>query len=239
MHCDMDQAGTNKVMKFFPFNCVWIANNRHQHEGWWRIYMQALMEAFFFGQYYERLRRFELDPHSFDYTGVDTNTKQQLRGILKAARTSHQSSVTGSVNPDDEPSTSRQAQDGLRRQSKSITAVDSNGTLCKQGAIECHVPNSSDDSINGVDVASVRDQEQSGSSHKYVSSTRTNDWSCWTETQSNSESVYPADSLYTADPVVTVDRLYPLAPSPDRGSFWIGFVSSLCDWFKCIAAGFE
>ncbi|XP_002138031.2 uncharacterized protein [Drosophila pseudoobscura] len=70
MHCDMDQAGTNKVMKFFPFNCVWIANNRHQHEGWWRIYMQALMEAFFFGQYYERLRRFELDPHTFDYTGV-------------------------------------------------------------------------------------------------------------------------------------------------------------------------
>ncbi|XP_017143602.1 uncharacterized protein LOC108156578 [Drosophila miranda] len=163
------------------------------------------------------------------------NTKQQLRGILKAARTSHQSSVAGSVNPDDEPSTSRQAQDGRSRQSKSITAVDSNGTLCKQGAIECHVPNSSDDSINGVDVASVRDLE---SSHKYVSSIRTDDWNCWTETQSNSESVYPADSLYTADPVVTVDRLYPMAPSPDRGSFWSGFASSLCDWFKCIAAGF-
>ncbi|XP_033246991.1 uncharacterized protein LOC117188001 [Drosophila miranda] len=70
MHCDMDQSGSYKIMDYFPFNCIWIQNNQHQHEGWWRIYMQAMMEAFFFGQYYERLRRFELDPHSFDYRGV-------------------------------------------------------------------------------------------------------------------------------------------------------------------------
>ncbi|XP_034141624.1 uncharacterized protein LOC117592161 [Drosophila guanche] len=67
MHCDFDQTGTYKILDFFPFTCIWLQNNRHQHEGWFRIYMQAQMEAFFFGQYYERLRRFELDPHTFDY----------------------------------------------------------------------------------------------------------------------------------------------------------------------------
>ncbi|BFG06409.1 uncharacterized protein DMAD_04924 [Drosophila madeirensis] len=67
MHCDFDQTGTYKILDFFPFTCIWLQNNRHHHEGWFRIYMQAQMEAFFFGQYYERLRRFELDPHTFDY----------------------------------------------------------------------------------------------------------------------------------------------------------------------------
>ncbi|XP_022227597.2 uncharacterized protein LOC111077569 isoform X2 [Drosophila obscura] len=69
MHCDFDQTGTYKILDFFPFTCIWLQNNRHFHEGWWRIYMQGMMEAFFFGQYYERLRRFELDPHTFDYRG--------------------------------------------------------------------------------------------------------------------------------------------------------------------------
>ncbi|KAL7736051.1 hypothetical protein ACLKA6_003789 [Drosophila palustris] len=66
--CDLDQNGRGPIIETFPNHCVWVWNNRYVHEGFFRVYKTYQLEAFFFGQYYERLKRFEIDPHTWDYS---------------------------------------------------------------------------------------------------------------------------------------------------------------------------
>ncbi|XP_017837403.1 uncharacterized protein LOC108596309 isoform X2 [Drosophila busckii] len=68
--CDFDQNGRHKALDSYPNHCVWIWNNRYSNEKMYRFYKTYQLEAFFFGQYYERLKRFEVDPHSWDYTNI-------------------------------------------------------------------------------------------------------------------------------------------------------------------------
>ncbi|XP_032599149.2 uncharacterized protein LOC6557403 [Drosophila grimshawi] len=70
--CDLDQSGRAQIVSSFPNHCIWVWNNKYAHEGTFRVYKTYQLEAFFFGQYYERLKRFEIDPHTWDYgdTGV-------------------------------------------------------------------------------------------------------------------------------------------------------------------------
>ncbi|XP_034478833.1 uncharacterized protein LOC117785055 [Drosophila innubila] len=71
--CDLDQQGRGSIIESFPNHCVWVWNNRYAHEGFYRVYKTYQLEAFFFGQYYERLKRFEIDPHTWDYTNAGIN----------------------------------------------------------------------------------------------------------------------------------------------------------------------
>lgn len=68
--CDFDQNGRAQVIDSFPNHCVWVWNNKYVHEGFFRVFKTYQLEAFFFGQYYERLKRFEIDPHTWDYTNT-------------------------------------------------------------------------------------------------------------------------------------------------------------------------
>ncbi|XP_022227599.2 uncharacterized protein LOC111077571 [Drosophila obscura] len=70
--CDMDSGGIESVVWAFPNYCVWAYNNKYNDEKSYRIYKIYQLEGFFFGQYYERLKRFEMDPRVWDYqkTGV-------------------------------------------------------------------------------------------------------------------------------------------------------------------------
>ncbi|XP_060657665.1 uncharacterized protein LOC132792352 [Drosophila nasuta] len=68
--CDMDQGGLINIIAAFPNHCIWVWNNRFVHEGYYRVFKTYQLEAFFFGQYYERLRRFEVDPHTWDYSSI-------------------------------------------------------------------------------------------------------------------------------------------------------------------------
>ncbi|XP_030370067.1 uncharacterized protein LOC115620787 [Scaptodrosophila lebanonensis] len=67
MPCDFDIRGRIRLIEYMPNHCIWMWNNKYTHEGFFRYYKYYQLEAFFFGQYYERLKRFEVDPHSFDY----------------------------------------------------------------------------------------------------------------------------------------------------------------------------
>lgn len=48
-------------------HCQWVMNLRYLSESYYRVWMLFRAEAFFFGQYAERLRRYEIDPHSYAY----------------------------------------------------------------------------------------------------------------------------------------------------------------------------
>ncbi|KAH8308777.1 hypothetical protein KR059_001540 [Drosophila kikkawai] len=63
MPCDMDLP-FNHIYRM-PAHCKWMYNNRYQSASHWRAYNLYKAEAFFFGQYHERLRRYELDEHVF------------------------------------------------------------------------------------------------------------------------------------------------------------------------------
>nr|XP_016929242.1 uncharacterized protein LOC108009424 [Drosophila suzukii] len=65
--CDMDSRGRQSYIHAFPNHCIWAYNNRYLSEGHFRIYKTYQLEAFFFGQYYERLKRYEFEPHVYDY----------------------------------------------------------------------------------------------------------------------------------------------------------------------------
>ncbi|ALC42284.1 CG30270, partial [Drosophila busckii] len=65
--CDLDFSGRDSAIDSYPNHCIWVWNNRYTHEGWYRVYKTYQLEAFFFGQYYERLKRYEIDPHTWDY----------------------------------------------------------------------------------------------------------------------------------------------------------------------------
>ncbi|KAH8348730.1 hypothetical protein KR084_010312 [Drosophila pseudotakahashii] len=65
--CDMDSRGRQSYVHAFPNHCIWVYNNRYLSEGHFRIYKTYQLEAFFFGQYYERLKRYEFEPHIYDY----------------------------------------------------------------------------------------------------------------------------------------------------------------------------
>ncbi|XP_016980908.1 uncharacterized protein LOC108045926 [Drosophila rhopaloa] len=65
--CDMDSRGTQSYVFAFPNHCIWAFNNRYLSEGHYRIYKTYQLEGFFFGQYYERLKRYELEPHTYDF----------------------------------------------------------------------------------------------------------------------------------------------------------------------------
>lgn len=67
--CDFDIEG-NSHIAYAPNHCIWIWNNKYAHEGFFRVYKTYSVESFFFGQFSERLRRFEVDVHNFDYTEV-------------------------------------------------------------------------------------------------------------------------------------------------------------------------
>ncbi|XP_034654559.1 uncharacterized protein LOC117892431 [Drosophila subobscura] len=66
--CDLDSGGRESVVWAFPNHCIWAYNNKYNSEKAFKIYKIFQLEAFFFGQYYERLKRFEMDPHVWDYT---------------------------------------------------------------------------------------------------------------------------------------------------------------------------
>lgn len=68
MPCDLDQNGRAQVIDSFPNHCIWVWNNKYASAGFFRVFKTYQLEAFFFGQYYERLKRFEIDPHTWDYT---------------------------------------------------------------------------------------------------------------------------------------------------------------------------
>ncbi|XP_017054094.1 uncharacterized protein LOC108096750 isoform X2 [Drosophila ficusphila] len=67
MPCDMDSRGRMSYVFAFPNHCIWAYNNRYVSEGHFRIYKTYQLEGFFFGQYYERLKRYEFEPHTYDY----------------------------------------------------------------------------------------------------------------------------------------------------------------------------
>ncbi|XP_020802575.1 uncharacterized protein LOC110179384 isoform X2 [Drosophila serrata] len=65
MPCEMDLP-FNQITRM-PAHCQWLYNNRYNSESFYRAYMLMKAEAFFFGQYHERLRRYELDARVFSY----------------------------------------------------------------------------------------------------------------------------------------------------------------------------
>ncbi|XP_034478830.1 uncharacterized protein LOC117785052 [Drosophila innubila] len=67
MPCELDAVNRPYIIFFFPNHCIWVVNNRHSHEGFYRVYKMYQLEAHLFGQYYERLKRYEIDPHFFEY----------------------------------------------------------------------------------------------------------------------------------------------------------------------------
>lgn len=67
LFCDVDDNGRSESVQHFPAHCKYLWDNRYSSEDYYKAYKTYQVEAFFFGQYYERLRRYELDPHSFDY----------------------------------------------------------------------------------------------------------------------------------------------------------------------------
>ncbi|XP_041448718.1 uncharacterized protein LOC111075863 [Drosophila obscura] len=65
--CDYDVSGSFKFMDDFPKFCRDSYQQRFMSEAEYRMYMLYQTEGFFFGQYYERYHRFEVDVHTFDY----------------------------------------------------------------------------------------------------------------------------------------------------------------------------
>ncbi|XP_016953088.2 uncharacterized protein LOC108026615 [Drosophila biarmipes] len=66
--CDLDQRGRHKIISLMPNHCIWVWNNKFSHVGFYRVFKIYQLEGFFFGQYYERLKRYEIDPHSWGYS---------------------------------------------------------------------------------------------------------------------------------------------------------------------------
>ncbi|TDG48339.1 hypothetical protein AWZ03_005294 [Drosophila navojoa] len=69
MPCDMDLPNLPKYIETLPNQCICAYNTRFQSEQDYRNFKILQLESFFFGQYAERFKRFELDPHQFDYRG--------------------------------------------------------------------------------------------------------------------------------------------------------------------------
>ncbi|XP_060657666.1 uncharacterized protein LOC132792353 [Drosophila nasuta] len=67
-HCDLDQNRVSVIIDMLMNHCIEIYNKRYESEGYYRLYKTFQLEAFFFGQYYERIKRFEVNPHSWDYS---------------------------------------------------------------------------------------------------------------------------------------------------------------------------
>ncbi|XP_062135256.1 uncharacterized protein LOC133844974 isoform X1 [Drosophila sulfurigaster albostrigata] len=65
MPCDMDSLKLEVLMPYMPNHCIWLYNQRYQDENFYRYFKLAQLESFFFGQYFERYRRFEVDQHIF------------------------------------------------------------------------------------------------------------------------------------------------------------------------------
>ncbi|KAH8252838.1 hypothetical protein KR032_002068 [Drosophila birchii] len=63
--CDMDIPFAQ--ITGMPEHCKWLYNNRFQSIRYYKAYQLLRTEAFFFGQYHQRLRRYETDPHVFTY----------------------------------------------------------------------------------------------------------------------------------------------------------------------------
>ncbi|XP_037713365.1 uncharacterized protein LOC119549389 [Drosophila subpulchrella] len=65
--CDLDQRGRHNIVSLMPNHCIWVWNNKFSHVGFYRVFKIYQLEGFFFGQYYERLKRYEIDPHTWGY----------------------------------------------------------------------------------------------------------------------------------------------------------------------------
>ncbi|XP_017077848.1 uncharacterized protein LOC108112490 [Drosophila eugracilis] len=65
--CDLDMMGHNGYVAYLRSPCVEAYNNRYSSQDGYQMYRTLQTEAFFFGQYYERLKRYEIDPHVYDY----------------------------------------------------------------------------------------------------------------------------------------------------------------------------
>ncbi|XP_030567411.1 uncharacterized protein LOC115767281 [Drosophila novamexicana] len=65
--CDLDIPDISKYIENLPNQCICAYNARYSSEQDYRNFMILQLEGFFFGQYSERFKRFEVDPHEFDY----------------------------------------------------------------------------------------------------------------------------------------------------------------------------
>ncbi|XP_046865900.1 uncharacterized protein LOC6640608 isoform X1 [Drosophila willistoni] len=70
LSCDLDQKGISQYIDGYPNHCIWVWNNRYVHEGFYRVYKTYQLEAFTFGQFFDRMNRYELETHSWDYSSV-------------------------------------------------------------------------------------------------------------------------------------------------------------------------
>ncbi|XP_033249266.1 uncharacterized protein LOC117188859 isoform X2 [Drosophila miranda] len=61
--CDFDERGRHRIVMFFPNHCIWTWNNKYVHEGFYYLFKLYQTEAFFFGQFNERLKQYETVPH--------------------------------------------------------------------------------------------------------------------------------------------------------------------------------
>lgn len=67
MPCDVDLPNLSKYIETLPNQCICAYNTRFQSAEEYRTFKILQLESFFFGQYSERFKRFEMDPHQFDY----------------------------------------------------------------------------------------------------------------------------------------------------------------------------
>ncbi|XP_022227596.2 uncharacterized protein LOC111077569 isoform X1 [Drosophila obscura] len=65
LFCDVDVQNVHHIIDNMYSVCNWAYNGRWSHEGFWRVWQIYRLEAFMFGQYAERLKRYELDPHGY------------------------------------------------------------------------------------------------------------------------------------------------------------------------------
>jgi len=70
MQCDLDQNNIESIVNLYPKHCIRVYTTRYESEQRYRVYKTYQLEGFFFAQYYERLKRFEIDPHTWDYSGT-------------------------------------------------------------------------------------------------------------------------------------------------------------------------
>ncbi|BFG06410.1 uncharacterized protein DMAD_04925 [Drosophila madeirensis] len=65
LSCDVDATSIDYFVDSLYGSCIWAFNNRFAHEGFWRVWQIYRLEAFMFGQYHERMKRYEIDPHGY------------------------------------------------------------------------------------------------------------------------------------------------------------------------------
>ncbi|EDX06786.1 GD25836 [Drosophila simulans] len=58
--CEFDLIRYTSI-NYFPSYCLPVYTNRHVNEDWYRLYRTYDTEGYVFGQFYERLQRYELD----------------------------------------------------------------------------------------------------------------------------------------------------------------------------------